>query len=59
MVSDFESKINNVLLVYKQLSMQFKEYGKIMPFSEDGRVEYVLSYGEKTSIQAFQSCIRR
>lgn len=31
-----ESKMHNVLLVYKQLSMQFDEDGKLMPFSEDG-----------------------
>ena len=49
---DFESKMHNVLLVYKQLSMQFDEDGKLMPFSEDGQVVHVLSYDEKPGIQA-------
>ena len=49
---DFENKMHNVLLVYKQLSMQFDEDGKLMPFSEDGQVVHVLSYDEKPGIQA-------
>ena len=49
---DFESKMHNVLLVYKQLAMQFDEDGKLMPFSEDGQVVHVLSYDEKPGIQA-------
>lgn len=44
--------MHNVLLVYKQLSMQFDEVGKLMPFSEDGQVVHVLSYDEKPGIQA-------
>ncbi|WP_029320985.1 IS630 family transposase [Butyrivibrio sp. AE3004] len=49
---DFESKMHNVLLVYKQLSLQFDEDGKLKPFSEDGQVVHVLSYDEKPGIQA-------
>ena len=49
---DFESKMHNVLLVYKQLSMQFDEDGNLLPFSEDGQVVHVLSYDEKPGIQA-------
>ena len=49
---DFESKMHNVLLVYKQLSMQFDETGKLLPLSEDGQVVHVLSYDEKPGIQA-------
>ena len=49
---DFDSKMHNVLLVYKQLSMQFDENGKLLPFSEDGQVVHVLSYDEKPGIQA-------
>lgn len=49
---DFEQKMHNVLLVYKQLSLQFDENGKLLPFSEDNQVVHVLSYDEKPGIQA-------
>lgn len=48
---DFEKKIHNVLLVYKQLSIQFDEDGQLLPF-EDDQVTHVLSYDEKPGIQA-------
>ncbi|MBS5365654.1 MAG: IS630 family transposase [Clostridium sp.] len=47
---DFDSKMHNVLLVYKQLEMQFDESGKLI-ISEDTPI-YVLSYDEKPGIQA-------
>ena len=46
----FDSKMHNVLLVYKQLEMQFDESGKII-ISEDTPI-HVLSYDEKPGIQA-------
>ena len=49
---DFEQKMHNVLLVYKQLSLQFDEDGKLLPFDEDSEVVHVLSYDEKPGIQA-------
>ncbi len=49
---DFDQKMHNVLLVYKQLSFQFDENGKLLPFSEDDQIVHVLSYDEKPSIQA-------
>ena len=49
---DFDQKMHNVLLVYKQLSLQFDEHGQLLPFSEDGQVVHVLSYDEKPGIQA-------
>ena len=49
---DFDSKMHNVLLVYKQLSMQFDENGQFIPWEEDKQVIHVLSYDEKTGIQA-------
>lgn len=49
---DFEQKMHNVLLVYKQLSLQFDKNGKLLPFPEDGQVVHVLSYDEKPGIQA-------
>ena len=48
---DFEDKMHNVLLVYKQLSLQFDEDGNLLPF-DDGPVTHVLSYDEKPGIQA-------
>ena len=49
---DFEKKMHNVLLVYKQLSLQFDENGRLIPFPADGQVIHVLSYDEKPGIQA-------
>lgn len=48
---EFDDKMHNVLLVYKQLSMQFDEEGKLFPW-DDGEVIHVLSYDEKPGIQA-------
>ena len=48
--TDFDSKMHNVLLVYKQLEMQFDESGKLI-ISEDTPI-HVLSYDEKPGIQA-------
>ena len=47
---DFDSKMHNVLLVYKQLEMQFDESGELI-ISDDAPV-HVLSYDEKPGIQA-------
>ena len=49
---DFDQKMHNVLLVYKQLSLQFDENGQLLPFSEDDQIVHVLSYDEKPGIQA-------
>ncbi len=43
---DFDQKMHNVLLVYKQLSLQFDEKGQLIPFKEDEQVVHVLSYDE-------------
>lgn len=49
---DFEDKMHNVLLVYKQLSFQFDEDGNLLPFEGEDPVTHVLSYDEKPGIQA-------
>ena len=49
---DFDQKMHNVLLVYKQLSMQFDKDGKLLPFEGDEQIVHVLSYDEKPGIQA-------
>ena len=48
---DFDGKMHNVLLVYKQLSIQFDEEGNLVPFP-NGETTHVLSYDEKPGIQA-------
>ena len=54
---DFDSKMHNVLLVYKQLSMQFNEDGSLIPWEEDGIIIHVLSNDEKPGIQAIATTI--
>ena len=49
---DFDSKMHNVLLVYKQLAMQFDENGQFISWEADEEVVHVLSYDEKPGIQA-------
>lgn len=48
---DFESKMHDVLLVYKQVEMQFDENGGII-IAEDGHMTHTVSYDEKPGIQA-------
>lgn len=50
--TDFDRKMHNVLLVYKQLSLQFDENGQLLPFNGDAQIVHVLSYDEKPGIQA-------
>lgn len=49
---DFDQKMHNVLLMYKQLSLQFDENGELLPFGDDDQIIHVLSYDEKPGIQA-------
>lgn len=49
---EFDQKMHNVLLVYKQLSLQFDENGKLLPFEDDQQYVHVISYDEKPGIQA-------
>ena len=49
---DFDQKMHNVLLVYKQLSMQFDEDGNLLPYFDEEQKVHVLSYDEKPGIQA-------
>ena len=51
---DFDAKMHNVLLVYKQLSIEFDENGILLP-KEDGEMVHVLSYDEKPGIQAIST----
>ena len=47
----FDQKMHSVLLVYKQLAMQFDEDGNLISYG-DGQITHVLSYDEKPGIQA-------
>lgn len=49
---EFDQKMHNVLLVYKQLTLQFDENGNLLPFEENNQVVHVLSYDEKPGLQA-------
>lgn len=48
---DFENKMHEVLLVYKQVEMQFDQNGDII-IPEDGHMTHTISYDEKPGIQA-------
>ena len=50
---DFDVKMHNVLLVYKQLQLQFDEDGMLV--TSDGNPLHVLSYDEKPGIQAIST----
>ena len=47
---EFDTKMHEVLVVYKQVQMQFDEEGKLIPFEND--TIHILSYDEKPGIQA-------
>lgn len=48
---DFENKMHEVLIVYKQVGMQFDENGNII-IPKDVHTTHTVSYDEKPSIQA-------
>lgn len=48
---DFENKMHEVLLAYKQVEMQFDENGDII-IPWDGHITHTISYDEKPGIQA-------
>ena len=48
---DFENKMHNILLVYKQVEMQFDANGGII-IPDDGHMTHTVSYDEKPGIQA-------
>lgn len=50
---DFDAKMHNVLLVYKQLEIQFDASGNLCPVVDE--TIHVLSYDEKPGIQAIAS----
>lgn len=51
---DFESKMHDVLLVYKQIEMQFDEDGNLI-VPDDYKLTITVSYDEKPGIQAISN----
>ena len=52
---DFDSKMHDVFVIYKQLSLQFDEEGNLRPF--EGNPVHTLSYDEKPGIQAIGNTV--
>ena len=50
---EFNSKMHDVLVIYKQIEMQFDKDGNLIPFEGNG--VHTLSYDEKPGIQAIQT----
>lgn len=46
---EFDAKMHDVLVIYKQIEMQFDKDGKLIPFEKDA--VHTLSYDEKPGIQ--------
>lgn len=51
---DFETKVHEVLLVYKQIEMQFDKDGKLI-VPDDHKLTITVSYDEKPGIQAISN----
>lgn len=49
---NFNQKMHDVLVIYKQLELRFDEEGTFIPFSEGETPVHTLSYDEKPGVQA-------
>jgi len=54
---DFDKKMHDVLVIYKQLELRFDKNGKLIPFSDDEQAVHTLSYDEKPGIQAIATTV--
>lgn len=52
---DFDKKIHDILVIYKQLELCFDEEGKLIPFSVNDEAIHTLSSDEKPGIQAIST----
>lgn len=52
---EFDAKMHDVLVIYKQIEMQFDKDGKLIPFKKDA--VHTLSYDEKPGIQAIATTV--
>lgn len=50
--SNFDKKMHDVLVIYKQVELRFDKDGKLIPFSVEEQAVHTLSYDEKPGIQA-------
>lgn len=53
--SDFDKKMHDVLVIYKQLELRFDKEDKLIPFSVGEEAVDTLSYDEKPGIQAIST----
>ena len=49
---NFDKKMHDVLVIYKQIEIRFDDEGNLLPFEEEEEVVHTLSYDEKPGIQA-------
>ena len=49
---DFDKKMHDVLVIYKQLELRFDDEGNYIPYEADEEVIHTISYDEKPGIQA-------
>jgi transposase len=49
---DFDSKMHDVLVIYKQIEFRFDEDGNFIPFTDEEEAVHTLSFDEKPGIQA-------
>lgn len=49
---DFDRKMHDILVIYKQVELRFEENGKFVPFADGEEVIHTLSFDEKPGIQA-------
>lgn len=52
---DFDKKMHDVLVIYKQVELRFDKEGKLIPFASGEKAVHTLSYDEKPGIQAISS----
>lgn len=49
---DFDRKMHDILVIYKQVELRFDENGEFVPFADGEEVVHTLSFDEKPGIQA-------
>lgn len=49
---NFDRKMHDILVIYKQVELRFDEEGKFVPFADGEEVVHTLSFDEKPGIQA-------
>lgn len=52
---NFDQKMHDVLVIYKQLELRFDDEGNFVPFEESEQAVHTVSYDEKPGIQAIRN----